>query len=238
MILKALADYYERMLNDPDCDIAPYGFEDKAIPFLLVLSRDGRFVNIRDTRTGDGKKKSAREFRVPLGAKKTSGIKTNILWDNPQYVLGFPKTEGVKDREKSKKSLEEFKKKIHEIFCDIGDEGIEAILKFYDFLSTSPVLQHSLFSDIKEENANITFMLEGETGLIAQRPKVVERIAACFEKNNGKPQVCAVSGVIDEVSILHTAIKGVWERKLREQISSVLTIAPIAPLGALKKIKA
>lgn len=210
MILKALADYYERMLNEPECDVAPYGFEDKEIPFIIVLNKDGQFVNIRDTRTGEGRKKSARKYRVPLGAKKTSGVKTNLLWDNPQYVLGFPKTEKAKDKEKAKKSLDDFKKKINELFGDIEDEGIEAILKFYGLSALNQVVENSIFSEVKEENANISFMLEGENQLIAQRSKVEKRIAENFEKINGKQQACATSGNIDEVAILHTSIKGVW----------------------------
>ena len=213
MILKALADYYDRMLNDPDCDVPPYGFEDKEIPFLIVLSKNGRFVNIRDTRTGDGKKRNAREFRVPLGEKKTSGIKANLLWDNPQYVLGLPKSNTAKNTQKSKDSLKEFKKKIHEIFYDIEDEGIKAICDFYDSLSMSSIIEHTLFPDIKKENANLTFMLEGETCLIAQRLKVVEQIAYCFEETKGKQQSSVISGDIDDIAILHTAIKGVWGAK-------------------------
>jgi len=45
MMLKALADYYERMLDNPEMDVAPPGFEKKAIPFLIVINRQGRFVN-------------------------------------------------------------------------------------------------------------------------------------------------------------------------------------------------
>ncbi|MBU1711087.1 MAG: type I-C CRISPR-associated protein Cas8c/Csd1 [Proteobacteria bacterium] len=210
MILKALADYYERMLDDPDYDVPPYGFEDKAIPFLIVLSKNGRFVNIRDTRTGEGKKKSARVFRVPLGAKKTSGIKTNLLWDNPQYVLGVPKSNSSKDAEKSHKSLTAFRGKIQETFNDVEDEGIEVINSFYESFSKQPIFEHPLFHDLKEENANLTFILEGENELIAQHSKVVARIADCFEEVNGKLQACALSGDIDEISILHTSIKGVW----------------------------
>jgi CRISPR-associated protein Csd1 len=210
MILKALADYYERMLNDPECDVAPYGFEDKEIPFLIVLNKDGQFVNLRDTRAGEGKKKSARKYRVPLGAKKTSGIKTNLLWDNPQYVLGFPKTDKTKDKEKAKKSLGDFKEKIKELFDDIKDEGIEAILKYYCSSAFNQVVENPLFSEVKEENANITFMLEGENQLITQCSKVEKRIADNFEKINGKQQICAASGNIDEIAILHTSIKGVW----------------------------
>ena len=87
MILKALADYYDRMLNDPDCDVAPPGFEKKPIPFLISIDKNGRFVNLRDTRTGEGRSRIAREFKVPQGEKKQlaskqtcSGITLNMCF--------------------------------------------------------------------------------------------------------------------------------------------------------------
>ena len=50
MILKALADYYDRMLaDDPRWTLRHPDFERKAIPFLIVINPHGRFVNILDT---------------------------------------------------------------------------------------------------------------------------------------------------------------------------------------------
>ena len=69
MILKALADYYERMQNDPDTDIAPPGFEKKAIPFLIVINTQGhlcptgmasrRYIQLVGDETGSAAKKGS-----------------------------------------------------------------------------------------------------------------------------------------------------------------------------------
>lgn len=217
MILKALADYYERMLNDPECDVAPPGFEKKAIPFLLVIDRDGLFVNIRDTRAGEGKKKNAREFMVPQGEKKTSGIKANLLWDNPQYVLGAPKIgcQTKRDLKRADNSLSAFIKRIEKIFGQQPeDEGIHAVQRFLRFLSETKdevfaLFEHELWPEIWQDNANITFILQGENRLVAQRPDVVQRIME-QTKPKGVPQTCAVSGIDDVPAELHPSIKGVW----------------------------
>jgi CRISPR-associated protein Csd1 len=103
MILKALADYYQRLLNDPDIDIAPFGFENKEIPFILVIDSTGKFKNIIDTRTSQGTRQIARKFCVPKGEKKTSGIKANLLWDVPKYSLGIVTSNDEKAARKKKK---------------------------------------------------------------------------------------------------------------------------------------
>lgn len=210
MILKALADYYDRMLNDPDCDVAPPGFEKKPIPFLILISKDGRFVNLRDTRTGEGKSKIAREFKVPQGEKKASGIKANLLWDNPQYVLCVAKSDSEKDKKRAQDSFVEFKRRIEETFNGgFIDEGISAVKKFLSQKDFSTLFQHEAWQEIQENNLNLTFMLEEEDGLVSQRKGVIERIIE-YMKPCSNLQACAVSGKMEAPAALHTAIKGVW----------------------------
>lgn len=90
MILQSLYDYYQRKIEEGDPDIAPYGFEQKEIPFVIELNREGHLIQIEDIREQVGKKKRTRPVLVPRGVKKTSGIATNLLWDNAEYVLGLP----------------------------------------------------------------------------------------------------------------------------------------------------
>jgi len=210
MILKALADYYARLADDQTVDVPPYGFEDKAIPFVIVLGKDGSFLNIRDTRVGDGKKGAARVFRVPLGEKKTSGVKENLLWDNPQYVLGEAKSGARKDVEKAEKALSAFRQRLREDLHGMNDDGVTALLLFYENDGIATVRNHELFHNVMEENANITFMLDEDDGLISQRPRVVDRIRMLYEEKRGPCRASAISGEVDEVAVLHTAIKGVW----------------------------
>ncbi len=43
MILQELARYYERKANDSETALAPEGFEQKEIPFVILLD-DGRGI--------------------------------------------------------------------------------------------------------------------------------------------------------------------------------------------------
>ena len=81
MILKALYDYYNRCGNLP----IP-GMEEKEIGFIIVLSKDGRFVRFEDCRTG---KSQARTYLVKKHVGRSSAIVANYLYDNSTYVLGY-----------------------------------------------------------------------------------------------------------------------------------------------------
>ena len=86
MILQALKEYYDRKAADPDCGIAPLGWERKEIPFLLNLSASGELIRIEDTREG----KTAKPFLVPtLGESKGNGVKSNFPWENAEYIFGI-----------------------------------------------------------------------------------------------------------------------------------------------------
>jgi len=52
MILQALHALYERKQDE----LPPEGFEQKEIPFLLVLNKDGSLIDLQDTRHKSGKK--------------------------------------------------------------------------------------------------------------------------------------------------------------------------------------
>lgn len=81
MILKALYDYYNRCGNLP----MP-GMEEKEIGFIIVLSKEGRFVRFEDCRTG---KSQARTYLVKKHVGRSSAIVANYLYDNSTYVLGY-----------------------------------------------------------------------------------------------------------------------------------------------------
>ena len=91
MILQELARLYDRRSRDPDPArrLPSPGFEDKEIPFVVELKPDGSVVNVRDTRTQDGKRLRGRICLVPQGVKRAYGVAANLLWDTAEYALGI-----------------------------------------------------------------------------------------------------------------------------------------------------
>ncbi len=100
MILKALCDYYDRCGNLPT-----FGMEKKEIGFIIVISKEGKFVRFEDCRIG---KNQAMTFLVRIHVDRSSGILPNYLYDNSTYVLGYADVDKEVARlESKKKSLQE-----------------------------------------------------------------------------------------------------------------------------------
>lgn len=218
MILQALAGYYQRMAEEGDDNIAQDGFEKKEIPFLIILDRQGAFVDLQDTREGDGKKKHSRTFMVPKGVKKTSGIAANFLWDTPNYVIGVPKLDAKKDAEvQQKRALEQqerFIEVIRERFPEpVEDEGVRAVLAFLEQEDYASLFAHPSWKEIAESGPNITFKLESDSGLVCQRGAVINAVSGIANTGGseaGERQTCLVTGEDDVPVRLHSSIKGVW----------------------------
>jgi CRISPR-associated protein Csd1 len=205
MILQALQEYYARKVAEGG-ELSPYGFEKKGIDFILLLDKNGDLINIEDVRGFQGKKKIAKEFLVPQGVKKTSGIAANLLWDNAEYVLGL---EQKGKPERTEQAHAAFVERIHREFGDLDDDGIRAVVRFFEKLDLSVMDGYNAWEGLNDSNGNLTFWLRGDSGPVCQRAAVVERINEQAE-NEGEKNICLVTGELDEPLVLHPSIKGVW----------------------------
>lgn len=215
MILQALNDYYLRLQTDGLVNVATEGFQKQPIPFVVVLSREGRFISLLDTRSGEGKKKAARQFTVPKGIKKTSGIAANLLWDVPAYVFGRPKPDPKKDSTKlAERAAEQqrcFIATIRESLAPaLTDEGIDAVLRFLEHGDFKVVFDHPDWPEIEEGGAILSFQLEGDSCLVCERPAVMSALTRVKRDSGSGHQTCLITGELDEPARLHTAIKGVY----------------------------
>jgi len=227
MILQALNEYYQRKTRMPDSDLAPPGFEHKGIPFLVVLTADGEFAGLEDTREGEGKKKVAKSFLVPQAVAGTSGITANLLWDNPEYIFGkaaskkldekLAKASTDKKREAVFLRLAEQRKAfiqaIKERFPQSEDTGIRAILAFLERGDFAKVFEHPLWAEILENGANLTFRLEGDTCPVCECEAVVDALTAADKVASEEMALCLVSGEPDVIQRTHSPIAGVWGAK-------------------------
>lgn len=203
MILQALKEYYDRKPSLPRV-----GFEVKEIPFVIVLDRQGIPVGIEETTEIVGKKKRAKSFLLPQSVKRSSGIASNILWDNPEYALGAA-LEG--DQQRIEDKHEAFKTQI-ESLGEVDDEGLRAVRAF---LSRQDKLERlksfgESWQRLVESGSNVTFKLAGEPGIVAESPRVQAAVRRKSGSAMNDKSRCLVSGEEDELERLHAAIKGVW----------------------------
>lgn len=62
MILQALYEYYQRKAADPESTIAPRGLEWKEIPYLILIDKKGKFLELQDTTEGGRKTKTSKKI--------------------------------------------------------------------------------------------------------------------------------------------------------------------------------
>ena len=212
MILQALKEYYDRKKDDPESGIAPEGFEVKPIPFLIVIDKNGKFINLEDTRDQVRKKLIAKTFLVPRSRPRSGSLSyetTFLLWDHVGYVLQHPDDEKAKNQHATwLRVLKELPPQLY------NDEGVVAILKFYDSGGVDEVKSHQTWNECtKVLSCNMTFKLAGETlpipccqkvqDYIKQTPKPLSDITnkSIEDKVTGR---CLVTGKVDEIVRVHS----------------------------------
>ena len=223
MILQALNDYYRRKQNDADPAkrLPAFGLEQKEISFVLEITADGKLVQLRDTREQVGNKKIGQSVRVPQGVKRASNVAANLLWDNPEYVLGIPDAKKLEqNREKGKEA--EYRARLlemHKAFVDritllpataLEDAGVHAVLMFLRSQPLAQVQAQANFSELVASGAVLSFRLHGDIDLVCQRPSVVAVAINTTDEDDTPQAMCLVTGEVAPVERLHTAIKGVW----------------------------
>ena len=212
MILQALTQLYERRSRDPDPArrLPAPGLEDREIPFIVELRPDGSPVQLRDTRSLDGKKLRAQSFLVPQGVKKTSGVAANLLWDTAEYTLTVS-AKGDSPRLAEQAAAFRARAQALEPHAE-GDAGMAALLAFLSTPQLELLRSAPHWGEMLETNALVSFELQGDTGLlICQRPAVQAAIRAInAAQSPGEKALCLVDGAVRPVARLHGAIKGVW----------------------------
>lgn len=233
MILQALNRYYERAsvhqlkATDATASIAPIGFEQKGIPFVLVVDASGELLQIDDTQTGEGKAKRARSFLVPQGTKKSVNVAANLLWGNAEYVLDIPDPKKLEDKQ-SKGKEAEYRKRLHEMHeafareitrrlgAVTDDPGVAAVLAYLKNINTERLSQERAWPEISGKNPNLTFRLASDTNdtPVFARPAVAMILRADTPLDTASAAngmgLCLVRGTRDTIERLHPAIKGVW----------------------------
>lgn len=219
MILTALTEYYQRLLANPDVEsglsrVPSFGFSEEKIGYILVLSKEGVVVDVLNNMDTSGKKPVPKLTSVPQPVKRTSGIKSNFLWDKSAYVLGV---EGNKDKATAKetpwiladKTFEAFKQYHLAILAEVDDVGLLALKSFLEKWQPEQFNQFPFQPEMID--ANLAFKLDGDNQLLHDRvaakfiwSKLLAPEEGAIESN------CLVTGETGPIARLHPSIKGVY----------------------------
>ena len=204
MILQALKEYYARKAADPDSGIAPLGWEWKEIPFVFVITEDGEFVQIEDTREIRGNKKRAKLFRVPQSIVRTRNPAAFILWDKAEYA--FPGVAKGTDADKK-----------HALFLECLDQyadQVPSVLSVRRFLTEhfneSQLHENDNWNEYVQSGAVATFRILGHEKPVPCADEFFrvynEHLSSTSETPDG---LCLVTGRKDVISRTHHKIVGV-----------------------------
>ncbi|WP_308026194.1 type I-C CRISPR-associated protein Cas8c/Csd1 [Neisseria mucosa] len=214
MILHALTQYYQRKAKS-DGGVAPEGFENKEIPFIIIIDKQGKFIQLEDTRELQNKKKVARTFLVPKGLGR-SGSKSyevsNLLWDHYGYVLAYA---GEKGQEQADKQHASFTANVNELKQALPDDaGVAAVVAFLaSSAEKSKVMQAANWAECaKVKGCNLSFRLVDEAVDLVCQSKAVQAYvsqANQAQSDNIPKGICLVTGKPAPIARLHNAVKGV-----------------------------
>lgn len=201
MFLTELYHYYQRMLDDPDSGIAPPGFSEEQIGYVLVITPEGVLKNVISLLDDKGK---SRRVQVPAAVKRSSGIAPNFLWDNSGYVLGVD-SKGKPER--SQETFKAFRQRHEEILQKHNNADLQAVVAFLrqwtpEQFSTLPNAEAIL-------DKNLIFQLEGESQYLHNKEGIRKLWQTLQSSSNAPLGTCLVTGEQAPIARLHPSIKGV-----------------------------
>jgi CRISPR-associated protein Csd1 len=212
MILQALAEQYERLLEDPDIDIAVPGYSRIGVIATLILDKEGHLIDVHSMMQQRGKKLIPTPMMVPEQAKRTSGVSANLLCDNSGYTLGCTR---------DKQGMVVI---THDKFCAFQGanlallEGLSGsrIEAFRAFLSTwdpaqadtNPILLRH--ADDLFENGQLAFRLDGDAKYVNEDDLIRQAWESQQTRSDAEwVSQCLVTGDILPIAKLHPSIKKV-----------------------------
>ncbi len=215
MILTALYEYYQRKPELPRA-----GLEWKEIPFLITLRPDGTFLQIEDTREGEGRSQRGRSYLVPQAVKKSVNIAANLLWGNVEYALGMPDKRKLEERRKKGQEAEYISRlaEMHAAFCGAIESlpaakkkhpDVAPVLGFLARENLHAIILDALWPQVEASGANLSFKVAGVELPVCSMPAVTETVVA-EPQSRAPTQICLITGTSDEVQRLHPPLKGVW----------------------------
>lgn len=208
MILQALVRLYDRRASEGD--MPPYGFSEEGISFAILLDREGCPKGTQSLQDTSGKRARPSRRLVPAQpGQRSVNVRPNFLWDNTGYALGVRRDRESGDMVRVRRGEHEAFKQLHaDLLADQDDEGLCAVRRFLE--RWEPNEYEELPDSDEMLGANVTFMLVGTEGLVADRKAALSVWARHLSRNQGKPGPCLITGShVNPVARLHPPIRGV-----------------------------
>ena len=212
MILQALNEQYQRLLEDPDSGVAPPGYSPAKVSHAIVLDVNGNVVDVWQIAEKQGARSIPRILMVPEQVKRTSGISANILCDNASYVLGIERSKQDKIVV-AKDKFNNFREKNLELLIDSPSNEQQALRKFLETWLPEQAMSHPILSPALEEivsGSNLVFQLDGAPSFIHENTEIKKSWSNMLQENGSEERgQCLVTGAFEPIARVHPSIKGI-----------------------------
>jgi CRISPR-associated protein Csd1 len=210
MILQTLNQLYDRLASEQAYGIAPPGYSSQKISFSVVLSTEGKLINIQGISEEKGKKRIPRQMLVPGQAKPSgSGINPCFLWDNAFYIFGY--TEDTDKKERARRACEAFRDRHLNVERQIDDPAFSALCRFLELWNPEMADDYPQLAELTSGFG--VFQIVGKTCYLHEEAAVkrwwqIQQTGA----GNAATTMCLVTGKVAQPARLHEPkIKGVTD---------------------------
>lgn len=205
MMLKALAEYYDR-LPEEKC-LPPYGQENVGIAWILALSQEGKFISLQPQITS--KNDPLPIYQVSTRPITTSGIESPYFFGKISYVLGIGDKNGKKNAD-----FVDTVNKIANFFRN--DTDFQAVQQFYKSpedvdKAKSAYEREKKNNSFIQENALVAFSIYkpgGHTPLVAEKEELIIYRKHLDEQEQSTLTLCSITGEEGPTTRLHPSVVG------------------------------
>ncbi|GAB4575783.1 MAG: type I-C CRISPR-associated protein Cas8c/Csd1 [Anaerolineae bacterium] len=210
MILQSLYRYYQILVDDPNTDIAPFGYSVTGVSFALNISAKGELLDVLPlfdkVQRGNKEVEVPRRMIVPAQVKRTSKPTPNFLCDNAVFVLG------LSDRAPDywRKRFEGFRKHNIDLLSKADSTAARAVIAFLENWDPEVSQQHPALAGHKDtllKGGNVVFMFNGH--FVHEDPAIQKAWEERLAGQEAEPMQCLVTGETAPVARLHPSLKGV-----------------------------
>ncbi len=218
MILGALADYYEQLLNEDK--VSKDGYSRVKVSYAVTIDENGKvrgIIPLMKPETRGKKTVLVPAVRtVPLQEGRSSQIAPNFMCDNAKYFLGawIPDGEAGKDEKRRKQAREYFRASAEhhkKYLCDADCKEAKSICRFFDTWDFETEKENLAVDWENVAASNNLVFRSFETGEELQNnPEIQEIWERCYANQEGKKLGrCLVTGKYAPIARLHPLLKGV-----------------------------
>jgi CRISPR-associated protein Csd1 len=203
MILQKLYDLYSHLEKDDSYDVAPEGYSNVSISFIIELEKDGSF-QLLDHREGEGNRRHGRSMIVPGPKAHTNEIEAFPYRDTATYLLGYHQGSGIADN--TRKRFEESMKFHAELAKLFVTEETIAVARFFEKLGENEWKP----DDPKILTNSGVFRLRGNLQFVHESPQIISWWNTQIEskQETGESRFCLITGNYLPIALIHSPAIG------------------------------